>query len=137
VNARHAAPPFQLVPEPIVVMSTTHQQSDRTLQDTLTSLTVPEVLAAATLFFARRSGVYTAFVEKQGPSHVTLRGQGGEEIAIGARATEAGTAVTGSSYLFDQQIARFLESLPPAPPMVDTPALPAAGDSQTVAPPTA
>jgi hypothetical protein len=35
--------------------------------------------------------VYTAFVEKQGPTHVVLRGQGGEEIAIGARETPAGT----------------------------------------------
>jgi len=68
-------------------MSYPHQQSRRQLQDTLTSLTVAEVITAATHFFATRNGVYTAFVEKQGPSHVVLRGQGGEEIAIGARET--------------------------------------------------
>lgn len=95
-------------------MSGSHQQSSRQLQDTLTSMSVAEVLSAAAQFFANRSGVYTAFVEKQGPTHIALRGQGGEEIVIGARATDAGTAVSGSSYLFDQQIARFLESLPPA-----------------------
>ena len=92
-----------------------HQQSSRQLQDTLTSLPMDEVLRAATHFFANRSGVYTAFVEEQGPSHVALRGQGGEEIVIGVRDTPAGTAVSGSSYLFDQQIARFFESVPPAP----------------------
>lgn len=95
-------------------MQALHQQSNRQLQDTLTSLSVAEVISAATHFFVRRGGVYTAFVEKQGPSHVVLRGQGGEELVIGARETPAGTAVSGSTYLFDQQIARFFESLPPA-----------------------
>lgn len=98
-------------------MPVMHQQSSRQLQDTLTSLPVAEVISTAAQFFTRRGGVYTAFVEKQGPSHVVLRGQGGEEIVIAARETPAGTAVSGSSYLFDQQIARFLESLPPAPPV--------------------
>lgn len=116
-------------------MSSSHQQSDRKLQETCTSLTVAEVLAAAAQFFARRSGVYTAFVEKQGSHHVTLRGQGGEEIAIGARETPAGTMVTGSSYLFDQQIARFLESLPPAPAVAETPSALGAGDETVSAPP--
>jgi hypothetical protein len=100
-----------------------HQQSSRQLQEQLTSLSVADVLAAAARFFAQRGGIYTAFVEKQGPSHVVLRGQGGEEIAIAARVTDAGTAVSGSSYLFDQQIARFLSSLPPAPPVVSLPAV--------------
>ncbi len=120
-----------------VVMSYPHQQSRRQLQDTLTSLTVAEVITAATHFFATRNGVYTAFVEKQGPSHVVLRGQGGEEIAIGARETAAGTAVSGSSYLFDQQVARFLESLPPATAVVDVPAVPADMAAETVTLPTA
>ena len=118
-------------------MSYPHQQSRRQLQDTLTSLSVTEVITAATRFFAERSGVYTAFVEKQGPSHVVLRGQGGEEIAIGARETPAGTAVSGSSYLFDQQVARFLESLPPAPPVVEVPALSGETPAETVTAPTA
>lgn len=118
-------------------MSNPHQQSKRQLQDTLTSLTVAEVITAATKFFAQRNGVYSAFVEKQGPSHVVLRGQGGEEIAIGARETAEGTAVSGSSYLFDQQVARFLESLPPAAPVAPVAALPAETGSETVTPPAA
>jgi hypothetical protein len=54
-----------------------------------------------------------------------LRGQGGEEIVIGGYAVPGGTAVSGSSYLFDQQIARFLDSLPIALP-TETAAPPAA-----------
>ena len=95
-----------------------HQQSNRQLQERATSLSIAEVLEAATRFFSRQSGVYSAFVEKQGPTHVVLRGQGGEEVVIGARVTDAGTMVTGSSYLFDAQIARFLDSLPLVPVVV-------------------
>ena len=94
-----------------------HQQSQRQLQDRVTALTIPEVLDAAKRFFVRRGGVYSAFLETQGPSHVALRGQGGEEIVIGAYATPGGSAVSASSYLFDQQVAQFLDSLPPAAPM--------------------
>lgn len=112
------------------------------LQETRTSLEVAAVLDAAIQFFSRRSGVYTAFVEKRGPTHVALRGQGGEEIVIGARVTPDGTAVTGSSYLFDQQIARFLESLPlvlpaPALPAAATDTTATARATETVSPPAA
>lgn len=92
-----------------------HQQSNRQLQERLTSLPIAEVIALAARFFTRRSGVYAAFVEKQGPSHIVLRGQGGEELVIAARLTDAGTSVSGSTYMFDQQVARFLDSLPAAP----------------------
>lgn len=91
-----------------------HQQSRRQLQVVLTSLATSEVLDAAVRFFGRGGGVYSAFLETRGPSHVVLRGQGGEEIAIGAQTVPGGTSVSGSSYLFDQQVARFLDSLPPA-----------------------
>jgi len=91
-----------------------HQQSSRQLQVVLTSLAITEVLDSAIKFFSRRSGVYSAFLEKRGPTHVVLRGQGGEEIAIGAYAAPGGTSVSGSSYLFDQQVTRFLDSLPRA-----------------------
>ncbi len=77
-------------------------------------MTIPNVLSAAVRFFSRRGGVYSAFVESQGPTHVALRGQGNEEIVIGAYAVPGGSRVTGASYLFDQQIAQFLASLPPA-----------------------
>lgn len=90
-----------------------HQQAARQLQERLTSLEPSAVLDQAVQFFSRQSGVYAAFLEKRGPTHVILRGQGGEEIAIAAWSTEAGTTVSGSTYLFDQQVARFLDALPP------------------------
>jgi pectin methylesterase-like acyl-CoA thioesterase len=91
-----------------------HNQRNRTLQQATTSLSPADVLAAARTFFERRSGIYSAFVEHEGPTHVTLRGQGGEEIAIGVATVNGATAVNGSSYMFDQQVALFLSSLPPA-----------------------
>jgi hypothetical protein len=72
------------------------------------------VLNEAKTFFSRQSGVYAAFVEQESPTYLTLRGQGGEEIVIGTAPAENGTRVTASSYLFDQQIARFLSTLPPS-----------------------
>jgi hypothetical protein len=77
-------------------------------------MTAAEVLTAAKTFFARRNSLYAAFVEKEGPTFVSLRGQGGEEILIGVAAAPdgAGTRVTGSTYLFDQQVARFFATLP-------------------------
>jgi hypothetical protein len=87
----------------------------RTLLEHRTSLEPKHVLAAATSFFSRRNSLYAAFIEQEGPTHVTMRGQGGEELVIAASATTAGdTLVTGSSYLFDAQIARFFATLPPA-----------------------
>lgn len=93
---------------------TRHHQSSRTLQHQRTSLSTDEVLAAARDFFSRRSGIYAAFLEKQGPNWMSLRGQGGEEIAVAATEESGGTSVTASSYMFDAQVAQFLASLPPA-----------------------
>jgi len=91
-------------------------QEDRTLQETRTTLSAGEVIDAAKRFLARRNSLYAAFVEREGPTFVSLRGQGGEEVLIGANAAKdgAGTVVTGSTYLFDQQVARFFATLPPA-----------------------
>ena len=83
------------------------------IQETTTTLPPADVLAAAKRFFARRNPIYAAFLEKEGDSYVTFRGQGGEEIVVGAYAVEGGTSVRGSTYLFDQQIARFFATLPP------------------------
>jgi len=88
-------------------------QRDRTLQETTTSHTPAEVLQAAKNFFARQTGVYAAFPEQESRTHVTLRGQGGEEVVIAALSGTGRTTVTGSSYLFDQQIARFFATLAP------------------------
>ena len=92
----------------------THHQSGRTLQQHRTALAAADVLASARDFFARRSGIYAAFLEKEGPNWMSLRGQGGEEIVIAANEETGGTAVSASSYMFDAQVAQFLASLPPA-----------------------
>ena len=93
----------------------------RTQQEVNTALDGASVLAAAVEFFANRSGIYAAFPEKSGSTYVVLRGQGGEEVVFGVAELPGGTRVTGSSYMFDQQIGRFLSGLPayeapPAPP---------------------
>ena len=95
-------------------------QRDRTLQETTTSHTPAEVLKAAKQFFSSQTGVYAAFPEQESKTHVTLRGQGGEEVVIAALAGAGQTKVTGSTYLFDQQIARFFATLAPAPLDVTT-----------------
>ncbi len=91
--------------------------SPRTVQEYLTSLPPADVLARAKEFFAERSSLYSAFLDKEGPTFVTFRGQGGEEIVIAATPKGGGgenaTLVTGSTYLFDMQIARFFTVLPP------------------------
>lgn len=102
-----------------------NQQSVRTLQETTTTMSGAEVLEAAKHFFARQVGIYAAFPEQEGPTHLTLRGQGGEEVVIGVAGIPGGTRVTGSTYLFDAQVARFFVTLPPAPSS-DAPAAPAA-----------
>ena len=88
----------------------------RTLQEFRTTLSTQEVLDAARTFFARSTSIYSAFVDMEGPNWISLRGQGGEEIVIAAHPAEGATRVTGSTYLFDMQIARFFASLPPAAP---------------------
>jgi hypothetical protein len=89
-----------------------NHQASRTLQQTTTTLPPAEVLAAAKQFFARRNSIYAAYLEKEGPTYVNLRGMGTEEVVIGVAPAEEGTLVSGSSYMFDQQIARFFSTLP-------------------------
>ena len=91
-----------------------HQQQRRTLQTTLTTLAAADVLAAAKNFFTRRNNIYAAFPDREGPTFVSMRGQGGEEVVIGVAQRDGATEVTGSSYIFDQQIARFFATLPAA-----------------------
>jgi len=93
----------------------TNSQRARTVQEVTTALPPAQVFSEAKRFFGRQSGVYSAFIEQEGPSHITLRGQGGEEIVIGTASANGATRVTGSSYLFDQQIARFFSTLPQPP----------------------
>jgi hypothetical protein len=93
-----------------------NQQRGRTLQETTTTLPAAEVLAAAKRFFTRRNSIYAAFVEKEGPTFVAMRGQGGEEVIVGVAPAGGGTRVTASTYIFDQQVGRFFATLPPAAP---------------------
>ena len=99
-------------------------QVDRTIQDTLTSLPPAEVIAAAKRFFARRNSVYTAFVDMEGPDFVSMRGAGNEEVIVAATPRDGATFVTGSTYYYDQQLMRFLASLP-APDGSGAPLVPA------------
>jgi hypothetical protein len=88
-------------------------QSQRTLQEYRTTATPAEVLAEAKVFFTRHNSLYATFIDRDGPTFVSFRGQGGEELIIAAVADGAATRVTGSTYLFDMQIARFFTTLPP------------------------
>lgn len=85
------------------------------IQEIRTSMPPADVIAAAKEFFTKRSAIYSAFLEKEGPGFATFRGQGGEELVIGATAMDGATTVRGSTYLFDQQVGRFLTSLEPVP----------------------
>lgn len=84
------------------------------IHETTTSLAPEEVLRRAKEFFAERVPATGCFLERESPRHVALRGQGGEEIVIAVFAGESGTAVRGSTLMFDQQVGRFLATLPEA-----------------------
>lgn len=89
--------------------------SQRTLLETTTDLSGADVLRRAKSFFTSRPSLYSTFLDKEGPDFASFRGQGGEEIVIAVSPAPdgAGTRVTGSSYLFDMQVARFLSTLEP------------------------
>jgi len=82
------------------------------VHEVVTALDPAEVLRRAKLFFTERVPMQAAFPEKEGPTWLTLRGQGGEEIAIAAAPAPGGTRVRASTLLFDQQVDRFLSTLP-------------------------
>lgn len=88
-------------------------QTQRTLQEYRSTLPPAAVLDAAKQFFSNRNNIYAAFLDQEGPSYVSFRGQGTEELLIGALERDGATLVTGSSYLFDMQIARFFTTLAP------------------------
>jgi hypothetical protein len=79
-----------------------------------TSLSPGEAIERAKRFFATRVPHAAAFVEAESPTHLVLRGQGGEEIVFSVTKSDRGTAVRASSLLFGQQVSRFLSTLPPA-----------------------
>ena len=92
----------------------TNIQASRTLQEARTSLDAAAVMKAAREFFTSRNSVYATFLEREAPAHLVFRGQGGEEIVLAVDSGGGSTRVTGSTYMFDQQVARFLSTLPPA-----------------------
>ena len=87
----------------------------RTLQEITTTLTGDEVLSRAKSFFSNRPSLYSTFLDKEGPGFASFRGQGGEELIVAVTPAEGGrgTRVTGSSYLFDMQVARFFTTIAP------------------------
>jgi hypothetical protein len=78
----------------------------------VTTLDGADVLGRAKQFFAERVPNQAAFPEKEGPTWLTLRGQGGEEIALAVRSEGGATLVRASTLLFDQAVDRFLSTLP-------------------------
>ncbi len=84
------------------------------VHETTTTLPAREVIERAKEFFAERVPHVGAFLEEEGPSFATFRGQGGEEIAVAAIEGETGTRVRASSLLFTQSIDRFYSTLPVA-----------------------
>jgi len=87
--------------------------TQHTMLEAITPLAANEVLARAKSFFTTRPSLYAAFVDREGPGFVSFRGQGGEELVIGVSPAPSGpgTRVTGSSYLFEMQVARFFTTL--------------------------
>ena len=82
--------------------------------ETITSLPADQVIERAKSFFAERVPHHAAFLEKEGPTYATFRGQGGEELTIAALPAAHGTRVRGSSLFYDQAIGRFFSTLPHA-----------------------
>jgi hypothetical protein len=85
--------------------------------ETVTTLGPAEVIAAAKRFFSERVPNNAAFPEKEGPAYLTLRGQGGEEIALAVQPAEGGSRIRASTLFFDQAVERFLSTLPTPVPV--------------------
>jgi hypothetical protein len=82
------------------------------VHETLVHLAASEVLQLAKRFFAERVPNTAVYPEVEGPSYLTLRGQGGEEIAISVAPAGPNTRVRASTLFFDQAIGRFFSILP-------------------------
>lgn len=80
------------------------------------ALAPAEIFSRAKEFFAVRVPTVSAFLEKEGPEYVVLRGQGGEELVINARLRSDGASprsdVRASTLFFDQVLDRFFSTLP-------------------------
>src|SRR5947208_15251448 len=79
---------------------------------TIVALPPQDVLERARRFFSERVPHVAAFVEKEGPGFLVLRGQGGEEIALHASADAAGTTrVRAATLVFDLALYSFISHL--------------------------
>ena len=84
------------------------------VHESSTSLPPDQVLTRAKRFFAERVPHQAAYPEREGPGFLTLRGQGGEEIALAVFPGEGTTRIRASTLFFDQAVERFLTTLPHA-----------------------
>jgi len=84
------------------------------IHTTIVRLPPAEVLERAKTFFAERVPHMAAFVEKEGPGFLVLRGQGGEEVVFSVTPLDATDAcrVRAATLFFDQPVDRFLTTLP-------------------------
>lgn len=82
------------------------------IHTTTVSLPPAEVLTRAQQFFAERVPHAAAFLERSGPTFVTLRGQGGEEVVVSAWEDKGVTRIRASTLFFDQALDRFFSTLP-------------------------
>ncbi|HET7632212.1 MAG TPA: hypothetical protein VFK16_07860 [Gemmatimonadaceae bacterium] len=89
--------------------------SRETMQEHFTTLAPEAVMAQAQQFFSKRNPLYATNIDLSGPAWASFRGQGGEELVVAARAVPGGSHVTGSSYMFTMQLARFFTTLPELP----------------------
>jgi len=99
-----ASPPVRTAQAVIFLFSMVHT--------TTAALPPREVLARAKAFFAERVPNSSAYPEKEGPTFLVLRGQGGEEVTLSAVAADGGARIRASTLFFDQALDRFLSTLP-------------------------
>ncbi len=88
------------------------------IHTTTVSLPPADVLERVKRFFSERIPQAAAYVEKEGPQFVVLRGQGGEEVVVrawvdgGGEGGDGATRVRASTLFFDQALDRFFSTLP-------------------------
>ena len=82
------------------------------IHEITTSLPATDIISRAKAFFAERVPNNAAYPEREGPTFLTLRGQGGEEIALAVMPVPGGSRVRASTLFFDQAVERFLSTMP-------------------------
>ncbi len=88
------------------------------LHEMTTDLSESDVLDRAKSFFTARVPHYGVYLEGEGRSYATFRGQGGEEITIAVSGNGPVTRIRASTLQYDQAIERFFSTLPRVEPTV-------------------